>query len=238
MTSMGYWVLDSEHNPVEVLTMEEWGKFIDKNKNRRVAKTDISYKISVSTVFLGIDHNFTDEGPPILFETMVFGEPRYVEMFGAERIIREDLYMDRYATWDEAVRGHKKVVALLKSGVKPEELRDTMSTLEERQVVFNELTEANNEELARLLNEFGIEADSLPTRLLLALASVNVKENGDRPIVYCPTCGVYHTLDNHTKEDLQTAAIDEALALDEQYRKDVEETWDEEQGWVKNGPDV
>ena len=29
--------------------------------------------VFISTVFLGIDHNFNLEGPPLLFETMIFG---------------------------------------------------------------------------------------------------------------------------------------------------------------------
>lgn len=48
----------------------------------------------VSTVFLGLDHNFGGDGPPILFETMVFGGPLTDEM-------------ERYVTWDEAAAGHK-----------------------------------------------------------------------------------------------------------------------------------
>lgn len=35
-------------------------------------KTDVG-EIMVSTVFLRTDHDFTGTGPPILFETMVFG---------------------------------------------------------------------------------------------------------------------------------------------------------------------
>jgi len=52
--------------------------------------------ISISTVFLGIDHNFCEEGPPILFETMVFGG-------------KFDGTQQRYPTWDEAVQGHEKL---------------------------------------------------------------------------------------------------------------------------------
>ena len=48
--------------------------------------------ISVSTVFLGIDHRH-GEGEPVLFETMVFGG-------------NYDGYQDRYCTYDEAVLGH------------------------------------------------------------------------------------------------------------------------------------
>jgi len=49
--------------------------------------------IRVSTAFLGIDHNFTDDGPPMLFETMVFG--------GAL-----DGDCDRTSTWEEAEKQH------------------------------------------------------------------------------------------------------------------------------------
>ncbi|WP_166903861.1 hypothetical protein [Mycobacterium sp. DL440] len=30
-------------------------------------------EVVVSTVWLGLNHSFTDDGPPIIFETMVFG---------------------------------------------------------------------------------------------------------------------------------------------------------------------
>jgi hypothetical protein len=47
----------------------------------------------ISTVFLGIDHNLEGDGPPLLFETMVFGG-------------KLDQEQDRYATYDEALAGH------------------------------------------------------------------------------------------------------------------------------------
>ena len=57
--------------------------------------------IEVSTIFMGLDHNFSNEGPPILFETMVFG--------GAL-----DQEQARYATWEEAEAGHKAMVEMVK----------------------------------------------------------------------------------------------------------------------------
>ena len=53
-------------------------------------------KSSFKEVFLGLDHSF-GSGPPLLFETMVFGGPL-------------DEEMDRYTTWDEAEAGHKAMV--------------------------------------------------------------------------------------------------------------------------------
>lgn len=52
--------------------------------------------VTVSTVFLGIDHSF-GSGPPLLFETMVFGGPLDEEQV-------------RYSTEAEAAAGHKAMV--------------------------------------------------------------------------------------------------------------------------------
>jgi len=65
---------------------------------RRVAEDDLpDYR--VSTVFLGLDHNFENSGPPLVFETMVFPSGEWSEV-----------YCERYSTWDQAEVGHKKAV--------------------------------------------------------------------------------------------------------------------------------
>jgi len=65
-----------------------WGQWFGK----RVAH-DQQGDVRVSTVFLGRDFS-RGEGPPQLFETMIFGG-------------EHDQYQDRYATWDAAELGHK-----------------------------------------------------------------------------------------------------------------------------------
>ncbi len=76
----------------------EWGKMFE-GQDRVVGKTIIEgweRDIRVSTVFLGLDHSY-GSGPPLLFETMVFdGEL--------------DQECDRYTTWEQAEKGHKKMV--------------------------------------------------------------------------------------------------------------------------------
>ncbi len=54
-------------------------------------------KSNVSTVWLGLDHSFDGKGPPIIFETMIFGGPI-------------NGYQWRYSTKEEALAGHKKVL--------------------------------------------------------------------------------------------------------------------------------
>lgn len=58
----------------------------------------------VSTVWLGINHNFSDEGPPIAWETMIFYDPDY-----------ED-WQWRYETREEAFAAHDRIVAKLIEG--------------------------------------------------------------------------------------------------------------------------
>lgn len=87
------------HRPVPVSDVIEWALEFEKT-NRVVAKSHVG-DLLISTVFLGVDHNFLDIGPPLLFETMVFDE-------NGDGIDRQ-----RYSTWDEAQAGHDAIVKKL-----------------------------------------------------------------------------------------------------------------------------
>ena len=78
---------------------EVWG---DDDDRRRVDFTEVGPGITVSTVFLGIDHSFGRRGPPLVFETMTFDD------YGGD-------YCRRWSTWDEAVAGHAEAVAVLRA---------------------------------------------------------------------------------------------------------------------------
>jgi hypothetical protein len=84
----------NQHDAVPVDDVLEWGRWF-ADADRRVADTSIG-DTRVSTVFLGLDHQYGD-GPPLLFETLVFGGKLDGEMM-------------RYSTWGEAERGHKVMV--------------------------------------------------------------------------------------------------------------------------------
>jgi hypothetical protein len=90
------------HEPVPEPDVEKWGRWHDNIQNRIVAR-HAKGAIDVSTVFLGLDHNFMGVGPPILFETMVFGGPH-------------DQDQERYCTWDEALLGHLRMCNLAFKG--------------------------------------------------------------------------------------------------------------------------
>lgn len=107
---MTFYVL---RNKVPVLaTPEVWAQDAERRSRRfdadpwRVARTEIG-DIRVSTVFLGLDHSFLGQGPPLLFETMIFGGDREGEMM-------------RYSTWAEAELGHMEVVESLEKIGDPE----------------------------------------------------------------------------------------------------------------------
>jgi hypothetical protein len=92
-----YYIL-KDKKPVPVDGLLEWGSQFEDPDSRKVRRTHILNDwIFISTVFLGLDHRFGFAGPPLLFETMIFGG--YLED-----------YQRRYSTWDEAVRGHYEAV--------------------------------------------------------------------------------------------------------------------------------
>jgi len=80
------------HKPVMCEDINEWGKWFAK-ADRVLAQTKIG-DIEISTVFLGLNHNYYKSDPPIVFETMVFGGPL-------------DGEQERYSTWEEAAIGHQ-----------------------------------------------------------------------------------------------------------------------------------
>lgn len=88
-----YYILEGREP--KVVDLMAWGRWFGK-ADRKVANTKIG-DTTVSTVFLGLDHSFGN-GPPLLFETLVFGGELADEM-------------DRYETYEQAEAGHKTMVA-------------------------------------------------------------------------------------------------------------------------------
>lgn len=82
------------HNPVPVDDLMEWARWME-GAERHVGNTEEA-GVRVSTVFLGLDSFLRNEGPALLFETMVFGG-------------EHDQDIDRYSTWEEAEAGHKRM---------------------------------------------------------------------------------------------------------------------------------
>jgi hypothetical protein len=106
--------LDENRNPIATDNPLEWNRVHVARNTIRVnryrtpqrggyrkrGKTCSAY---VSTVFLGIDHNYSLEGPPVLFETMIFVDGPLSE------------FQERYCTWEEAKRGHERALRKLRN---------------------------------------------------------------------------------------------------------------------------
>src|SRR5690242_17008743 len=87
-----------DKRPVLVPDLLTWAREFE-TMERRVKSEELPNGLWVSTVFLGIDHQFGD-GPPLLFETMVF----------KSRKVLDEIYCERCSTWDEAEEQHRTAV--------------------------------------------------------------------------------------------------------------------------------
>lgn len=96
--------LDANNQPVRDDNAWQW---IRENPYRKViGLTQFPDGSRVSTVFLVMDHGW-EGGPPVLWETMVFGKtphPEYTEDF-----------QDRYTSHRDAIAGHLAVVKAILS---------------------------------------------------------------------------------------------------------------------------
>lgn len=90
---------DKQGQPIGIM---EWVARCAADDYRRVGDDRVD-EYRVSTVLLGLDHQHAN-GPPLIFETMVFNSAG------------DDSFCDRYSTLDEAETGHALTVELLRLG--------------------------------------------------------------------------------------------------------------------------
>jgi len=86
---------DKDGTPI---SMKQWA---EKFENLDYKRIDLyqGWFVTVSTVWLGLNHNFMMTGKPVIFETMVFPKG-----------LMTDLECQRYRTIEEAKKGHKELV--------------------------------------------------------------------------------------------------------------------------------
>jgi hypothetical protein len=104
-----HYILDEQGNPV-LADLDTWAAWIQKAE-RHVGDEKVGpYRIS--TVFLGLDHQY-GEGPPVLWETMIFRSP-------ADDEDDLDQHQERCSgSKEQAEAMHHKVVELVKEKYKP-----------------------------------------------------------------------------------------------------------------------
>lgn len=102
----GFYILDDLGRPMEVDEIRVWGTWFETH-SRVVEQTVVGDRLFVSTVFLGLDHNFGMAGPPVLWETMLFfhngwkPSPDY-----------KDQEHERYRSLAAAIKGHRRWCAI------------------------------------------------------------------------------------------------------------------------------
>ena len=93
-----FYILDG-HQTVREPDLLKWAAWFESNMDKRHVADEQIGDSRVSTVFLGLDHQFLD-GAPLLFETMVFSGPL-------------DGKQDRCETWEQAEAQHAAMVAMV-----------------------------------------------------------------------------------------------------------------------------
>lgn len=86
-----------------VIGLDQWAELHSNREYKCLAQTNVGGDMWVSTVWLGLDHGF-GSGPPLIFETMVFGDDTGWM----------DLDMTRYATEEAAYVGHDQTVTMVR----------------------------------------------------------------------------------------------------------------------------
>lgn len=87
------------------ISYEEGARLLADSEARRVAQDVVIVEGEprwVSTVHLVLNHNWDDDGPPLIFETMTFTHDGPIDM------------VYRYPTEEAALAGHDQVVAELR----------------------------------------------------------------------------------------------------------------------------
>lgn len=91
------------------ISLKQWGELMETDPDYKIVKQEEYKGYYVSTVWLGIDHNFarfTDPTlPPHIFETMIFKDNWWTLD-----------YQERYSTEAEALAGHEAAKRAIDNG--------------------------------------------------------------------------------------------------------------------------
>ena len=93
----GLYIESSDGSVRRTEDIQEWGAAMERSRTHQSIITLKDEAVRVSTAFLGIDHNFCDQGEPLLYETMIFGG-------------HLSDTCQRYHTRADAMEGHEKMV--------------------------------------------------------------------------------------------------------------------------------
>ena len=114
---------DRKSQPIDLMT---WAAKVEDREYAVIAQHWIRGWM-VSTVWMGLNHNFLRDGPPVIFETMVFPPGDESDDGG----MHSESYQDRYATEEAAQAGHDQALAWVVEKLGPDSVADIMGPLME-----------------------------------------------------------------------------------------------------------
>jgi hypothetical protein len=101
MNLMRY-VLDTDGNPQPEPDLLAWAQWMGTYSHSVVKREQVGPRVRVSTIFLGAPSDISADGPPLLWESMVFGG-------------KLDGERERYASRADALDGHARLVARVRA---------------------------------------------------------------------------------------------------------------------------
>jgi hypothetical protein len=123
LQSVQHWLLEVgpgyyDRKGVRIANLLAWAQMFEDLDYKIVKQQHLWWGGFLSTVWLGLDHRFANDGPPLIFESMLFGVhhgpdrafmPDKVDDMD-EILWREfapEMDMTRYAREEEALAGHR-----------------------------------------------------------------------------------------------------------------------------------
>jgi hypothetical protein len=91
-----YYTLDADGQPVPCDDVIAWSLWFETADRHVAQDADEATGVRVSTVFLGLDHQWKHGAPPLLWETLIFGGARDGETY-------------RYSSRAAALDGHRAI---------------------------------------------------------------------------------------------------------------------------------
>ncbi len=110
---------DRKGQPLDLM---EWARLHEDRDYMIVAQHWIRGWM-VSTVWLGLNHNWIGSGPPVIFETMVFPPG---DEAGEHGTMSEE-YCERYSTEEAAQAGHDRALSWVREKLGDDSANDIMS---------------------------------------------------------------------------------------------------------------
>jgi hypothetical protein len=101
----------TEDGEVMECDLMTWAQWLEKNRSHRIiAQEELPGGYFLSTVFLGLNHQYAPRGKPLWFETMIFSPPtgEVSLITGKVHKIGAEVYCKRYSTLAEALAGHRE----------------------------------------------------------------------------------------------------------------------------------